>query len=76
MFTNFDLLERRLVRVEKKLDLIMEHLGIQVDQPELREVREFIQEGKMLNAIKAYREATGVGLKEAKAAVDQLASQA
>jgi antitoxin component of RelBE/YafQ-DinJ toxin-antitoxin module len=76
MFTKLDFLERRLIRMERKLDLIMEHLGIPVDHPDLREVREFIEEGKTIQAIKAYREATGTSLREAKEAVDELASQA
>ncbi len=76
MFTRLDFLERRLIRMEKKLDLIMEHLGITVDQPELREVHELVREGKLVHAVKAYREATGAGLREAKEAVDELASRA
>jgi len=32
-----------------------------------------LQEGKMIHAIKIYREVTGVGLKEAKEAVDAMA---
>jgi ribosomal protein L7/L12 len=34
-----------------------------------------LQGGKMIQAIKIYRELTGAGLAEAKAAVDQLARQ-
>jgi ribosomal protein L7/L12 len=76
MFTKLDFLERRLIRMEEKLDLIMEHLGLQVDHPDLREVREFIREGKTIQAVKAYREATGTSLREATDAVNELASQA
>lgn len=35
------------------------------------QVVEFVAQGKMINAIKAYREATGAGLAEAKAAVER-----
>ncbi|HEY3871302.1 MAG TPA: ribosomal protein L7/L12 [Actinocrinis sp.] len=34
---------------------------------------EAIERGKLINAIKIYREVTGVGLKEAKDAVDEIA---
>ena len=36
---------------------------------------EAVQQGKMINAIKIYREITGVGLKEAKDYVDALAGK-
>lgn len=36
-------------------------------------VRQLVAEGKAIAAVKAYRDATGVGLKEAKDAVDRIA---
>ncbi len=41
----------------------------------LDEVRSLFQQGKKIQAIKAYRELTGVGLKEAKDAVEGMAGQ-
>ncbi len=41
----------------------------------LDEVRHFLQTGNKLKAIKAYRKSTGVGLKEAKEAVEMLAAK-
>lgn len=38
-------------------------------------VVEWIRRGKLINAIKAYRDQTGAGLKEAKGAVDDLARE-
>lgn len=35
------------------------------------DIRELVKAGKMIEAIKAYRERTGMGLAEAKAAVER-----
>ena len=67
---------RRLAAVERKLDLIMTHLGIREPEPDAPgEVLQELLAGRKIHAIKAYREATGVGLKEAKDAVELLARQ-
>lgn len=67
-------ISRRLSRLEHKLDLVLEHLGIEDDWPDdLAEVRELIHANKLINAIKAYRQVTGASLKEAKDAVEQMA---
>ena len=68
--------ERRLDRTERKLDAIMTHLGIHEPEPDLPDVQAFLKDGKKIQAIKAYRERTGAGLKEAKDAVERLAGQA
>ncbi|MEA5361520.1 ribosomal protein L7/L12 [Amycolatopsis sp., V23-08] len=71
-------LERRLARMELKLDAIAGHLGVAVADPaqpqlaDLPEVRKYLQEGKKIQAIKAYRESTGAGLKDAKDAVERM----
>lgn len=69
-----DRADRRTARVERKLDLIIEHLEIETDTlgPGLDNVRALLRDGKKIPAVKAYREATGVGLKEAKEAVDRI----
>jgi ribosomal protein L7/L12 len=61
----------RLAAIERKLDLIMAHLGIEEPEPTLppRAVQELVA-GRKIAAIKAYREATGAGLREAKDAVE------
>jgi hypothetical protein len=65
---------RRLAAVERRLDLIMEHLGIREPEPEAPAgVLEELLAGRKIQAIKVYREATGVGLKDAKDAVELLA---
>jgi hypothetical protein len=45
-------------------------LGVAMDQ-----VQSLLMQGKKIQAIKVYRELTGVGLKEAKDAVEQLAGE-
>jgi ribosomal protein L7/L12 len=65
--------EARLANVERKIELIMGHLGIEDPEPYLPEVIACLEQGKKIPAIKAYRDATAVGLKEAKDAVERIA---
>jgi ribosomal protein L7/L12 len=68
--------EQRLAAVERKLDLLITHLGIHEPEPDIPgAVLQELVAGRKIQAIKAYREATGVGLKEAKDAVELLARQ-
>jgi ribosomal protein L7/L12 len=64
---------RRLALVERKLDAVLDHLGVEVPEPHLQRVEALVGQGKTIQAIKAYREATGADLREAKEAVDRLA---
>ncbi|MFJ9813703.1 ribosomal protein L7/L12 [Streptomyces sp. NPDC101151] len=64
--------DQRLARVERKLDLIIEHLDLRQEHPRMDELAALVLEGKKIQAIKLYRETTGVGLKEAKEAVERL----
>ncbi|MCL6668709.1 MULTISPECIES: ribosomal protein L7/L12 [Streptomyces] len=64
--------DRRVARVERKLDLIIAHLGIDASEPWNDEVAALVRDGKKIQAIKVYREATGADLREAKEAVDRL----
>jgi hypothetical protein len=65
----------QLDRIERKLNLILEHLGLAHDDPDdhwglSSEERALAAAGQKIPAIKAYRNRTGAGLKEAKDAVD------
>lgn len=72
MDTRHKTLERRLRRMDRKLDLIMEHLGVEETGPEgIAEVDALLHKGKKIDAIKRYRELTGAGLVEAKEAVER-----
>ncbi len=64
----------RLRRIERKLDLIIEHLGIRCEE-ELKDglagdVRSLADDGRKIAAIKRHRELTGSSLVEAKRAVE------
>ncbi|MFI9104893.1 ribosomal protein L7/L12 [Streptomyces fildesensis] len=73
MDRKIDRVERRIRLMERRQELILRHLGIEeVDAPDLREINELVRQGKKIQAIKAYRELTGAGLKEAKEAVERL----
>ncbi|MFD7902917.1 hypothetical protein ACFV4F_24325 [Kitasatospora sp. NPDC059722] len=80
--------EQRLAAIEAKLDAIIGHFGIRYPRPEglppavasrdprtMPEVVAYVQRGKLINAIKVYRERTGAGLAESKKAIDVLAAQ-
>lgn len=64
---------RRLDRLEDKVDLLLNHAGLEEPPvPRKDEVVSLVRAGKKIEAIKVYREATGAGLAEAKRAVEQL----
>jgi hypothetical protein len=66
----------RLRRLEAKVDLILKHLGLEYQDPattgELTEEVKALADdpAKKIAAIKLHREQTGLGLKEAKDAVE------
>ncbi|WP_433348577.1 hypothetical protein [Micromonospora sp. CA-111912] len=63
---------RRLAEIERRLQLVMDHLGVVDERPGPPGVREHLARGEKLKAIKAYREATGVDLRTAKEAVEAM----
>ncbi|SCF37313.1 Ribosomal protein L7/L12 C-terminal domain-containing protein [Micromonospora purpureochromogenes] len=63
----------RLTEIERRLQLVMDHLGVVDDGPALPGVREHLARGEKIKAIKAYRAATGADLKTAKEAVEAMA---
>jgi ribosomal protein L7/L12 len=69
-----DQLSRQLVQMERKVDLILDHLGLEfVADDALAEVRRMLDEGRKVDAVKAYRELyPGMGLREAKEKVEAL----
>jgi hypothetical protein len=64
----------RLSRLEGKLDALLRNAGVAYDPLEslTPDVREALERGEYVLAIKKLREATGIGLKEAKEQVDEL----
>jgi ribosomal protein L7/L12 len=67
--------EAQLTSIRRKLDLVMEHLGIAEAAPERAEVVRHLEDGRPIEAVRAYRRATGASLLEAKRAVDRLAPE-
>lgn len=71
-------LERNQKRIESKLDRIIEHLGLPEPSREhisdelKSELTKLVRENEKIKAIKRLREATGMGLREAKDYVDSL----
>ncbi|MFC1514030.1 ribosomal protein L7/L12 [candidate division KSB1 bacterium] len=59
-------------RLEMKIDLILKHLKIDIKDTVSDQVRLLLAEGKKIQAIKLYRETTGLGLKEAKDIVENM----
>ncbi|MFI0907489.1 ribosomal protein L7/L12 [Streptomyces sioyaensis] len=65
-------LERRLQRLEQKVDLLLAHAGIaEPEDPRMAEIDQLLTQGKKIQAIKVHRELTGSGLAEAKEAVER-----
>ena len=64
----------RLSRLDAKVDALLKHAGVDFDPlgDVPADVREALERGEKILAIKRLRQATGVGLKEAKAFVDEV----
>jgi ribosomal protein L7/L12 len=59
-------------RMHRELTSLPRVPGLSADSVDADRIQQEIAAGRMLNAIKLYREATGAGLREAKEAVEQL----
>ncbi|WP_406726410.1 hypothetical protein WJ438_19600 [Streptomyces sp. GD-15H] len=69
---NISRADRRVARVEHRFDLVLEHLELREEVPGRDESVALVREGKTIRVVKAYRDATGASLAEAKEAVDRL----
>ncbi|WP_217242477.1 hypothetical protein [Streptomyces sp. AC555_RSS877] len=65
-------LDRRMIRLEQKLDLLLKQANVPDDELVPAQVIALARAGEDILAIKKYREATGSGLLEAKEVVDRL----
>lgn len=68
-------LDKRLARIERQLGLIMQRLEIDEPASDMPGVVAELEQGRKIQAIKIYREQTGAGLAEAKAAVETIARE-
>ncbi|QWG59590.1 hypothetical protein [Bacillus mycoides] len=65
--------DARLKRMEDRLQLITKEMGIIDREPEInKELRQLMEEGKTVTAVKRVREVFGFSLLEAKQYVDKL----
>lgn len=65
--------DARLKRIEDRLQLITKEMGIIEREPEInKELRQLVEEGKKITAVKRVREAFSFSLLEAKQYVDKL----
>ena len=65
--------DAHLKRIEDRLQLITKEMGIVEREPEInKELRQLVEEGKKVTAVKRVREAFGFSLLEAKQYVDKL----
>ena len=70
-------IEQRIAKVssmDAKLDLLLKHAGLEYDPYKNlpRVIVEAVQSGRKIEAIKLYREATAVSLKEAKDFIEEV----
>ncbi|WP_283751085.1 hypothetical protein [Bacillus cereus] len=65
--------DARLKRMEDRLQLITKEMGIVEREPEInKELRQLVEDGKTITAVKRVREAFGFSILEAKQYVDKL----
>ena len=77
-FSFDDQYHARLMRLEALMNAVLQHLGLDPDRVlagPSEQVKYLIMQNKKIDAIKVYREQTGVDLKTAKDAVDALERQ-
>ncbi|WP_091620199.1 hypothetical protein [Micromonospora peucetia] len=65
----------RLAEIERRLQLVMDHLGVVDASPVPPEVRQHLLQGDKIKAIAAYRRATGADLRSAKESVEAYGDQ-
>ena len=66
----------QLGRVERKLDALIKHAGIDPFAGAEREIVDLLRAGGKIEAIRVYRERSGAGLAEAKRYVEDLERRA
>jgi ribosomal protein L7/L12 len=72
-----DRLNRRLAQLEHKIDLILDHLGLEsVADDSLAEIKQMLSEGRKIDAVKSYRALyPGTSLRAAKEAVEAIQTE-
>ncbi len=71
-------LRRKVRQLEEQVEILMRKLNLKYDKREDEippEVYDWLLQGKKIEAVKAYREATGASLKTAKEVIESLGLQ-
>jgi len=71
---------QRIIDLERKVEFLLKELGLEAKanayvpdtDPASNEMLRLVRNGRKIEAIKLYREKTGVSLAEAKAVIDRL----
>lgn len=70
---------QRVLELERKVEFLMQEFSLtekyhysQPADPVMEDIQMLVRKGNLIQAIKLYRERTGVGLAEAKAAVERM----
>jgi len=71
LFSSNDANAARLARIERKLDVLISHLNVELPGDDMDDIRDMVAAGKKIAAIKEYRARTGAGLAEAKIAIEE-----
>lgn len=66
-------LEDKVRQLERKLDLALRHLNIELPDESLAKVQDLLRQGKKAEAVQYYHRDKGVSLTEAMAAVEKIA---
>ena len=72
LVVNLAKLSENVSSLNRKLELLMKHSGMNVHEVAIREAQVLMKGGKKIEAIKCYRDLTGASLVEAKSAVERM----
>jgi hypothetical protein len=60
-----------IARIDRRLDLLVRHAGIDIWEVAMREAQTLLRAGRKVEAVKRYREYLGVSLADAKRAIEE-----
>lgn len=73
--TRLEHLEAKVKQLEQTLNLVLQHLNLEVPDETVSKVRELIRQGKKSEAVQYYYREKGGSLAEAMAAVERIARE-
>jgi hypothetical protein len=66
------MLSARVTKLSRQMNVLMNHFGIDVTAVAAQEALKLMKAGRKIEAIKLYRDLTGVSLEDAKNAVEKM----